>query len=225
MVGEAVQYLLNYLAVQPVRRSVRRAANVTLNVVNGFDKVIERTGAWLGFDENPLVHWVSDEISVGGFSTILPVKGSEGIGIGSLLGIQPEGVPHWGVAVVRRLLRKNEDQINVGAEILDNRVANVVLNHNSVAGESIENGQPALWLYSKQDESSGEALLLMKADTFSPGRSLKILLNGKEYLLIPIGLQERGLDYDLAASFVIQKRVPKKLIDSCRSGSSSALLT
>lgn len=206
VVGEAVQYLLNYLAVQPVRRSVRRAANVNLNVVNGFDKVIERTGAWLGFDENPQLHWVTDEISVGGFSTLLPVKGSEGIGIGSLIGIQPEGVPHWGVAVVRRLLRKNEDQINVGAEILDNRVASVVLNYNSGGGEAIENGQPALWLYSKQDDSSGEALLLMKADTFSPGRSLKILLNGKEYLLMPIGLQERGLDYDLAKyRFVIQE--------------------
>ena len=46
----------------------------------------------------------------------------------------------------------------------------------------------------------------MKADTFSPGRSLKILLNGKEYLLMPIGLQERGLDYDLAKfRFVVQE--------------------
>jgi len=206
VVGEAVQYLLNYLAVHPVRRSARRVANVTMNVVNGFDKVVERTGAWLGFDETPLVPWVTDEISIGGFSTSLPVKGSEGIGIGSLLGIKPEGVPHWGAAVVRRLLRKNENQMSVGAEILDNRVACVILNYHSVAGEAIENGQPALWLYSKQNESSGEAQLLMKADTFSPSRSLKVMLNGKEYLLIPIGLQERGLDYDLAKyRFVVQE--------------------
>lgn len=206
VVGEAVQYLMNYLAVHPVRRSVRRAASVNLSVVNGFAKVVERTGAWLGFDEIPLVPWVTEEISIGGFSTTLPVKGSEGIGIGSLLGIQPEGVPHWGAAVVRRLVRKNENQINVGAEILDNRVAGVILNYNSVAGEAIDNGQPALWLYSKQNESSGEAQLLMKADTFSPSRSLKVMLNGKEYLLIPIGLRERGLDYDLAKfRFVVQE--------------------
>ncbi|MDO8263881.1 MAG: hypothetical protein Q7T21_11750 [Gallionella sp.] len=206
VVGEAVQHLLNYLAAPPVRRNVRRAAHVTLSVVNGFDKVVERTGERLGFDETTLAHWVTDEISVGGFSTLLPVKGSEDIGIGSLLGIQPEGVPHWGVAVVRRLQRKNENQMNVGAEILDNRVAGVVLNYNSVAGEAIEKGQPALWLYSKQNESSGEAQLLMKADTFSPGRSLKIMLNGTEYLLMPIGLQERGLVYDLAKfRFVIQE--------------------
>lgn len=206
VVAEAVQHLLTYMAAPPVRRNVRRAADVTLSVVNGFNKVFERTGAWLGFDEKPLAQWITEEISVGGFSTTLPVKGNEDIGIGSLLGMQPDGVPHWGVAVVRRLLRKNDNQINVGAEILSNRVAGVSLNYDSGAGGAAENGQSALWLYSKQAEAAGEVQLLMKADTFTPGRSMKILLNGKEYLLMPIGLQERGLDYDLAKfRFVIQE--------------------
>lgn len=206
VVAEAVQHLLTYLAAPPVRRNVRRAADVTLSVVNGFDKVIERTGAWLGFDEKPLAQWITEEISVGGFSTSLPVKGNEDIGIGSLLGMQPEGVPHWGVAVVRRLLRKNDNQMNVGAEILSNRVAGVALNYNSAVGGATESGQSALWLYSKQAEDLGEVQLLMKADTFTPGRSMKILLNGKEYLLMPIGLQERGLDYDLAKfRFAVQE--------------------
>ena len=206
VVAEAVQHLLTYLAAPPVRRNVRRAADVTLSVVNGFNKVIERTGAWLGFDDKPLAQWITEEISVGGFSTTLLVKGNEDIGIGSLLGMQPEGVPHWGVAVVRRLQRKNENQINVGAEILANRVAGVFLNYSNSLGGAVEDGQSALWLYSKQGEASGEVQLLMKADTFTPNRSLKILLNGKEYLLMPIGLQEKGLDYDLAKfRFVVQE--------------------
>ncbi|MDH4286220.1 MAG: hypothetical protein OEV26_02205 [Gallionella sp.] len=206
VVTEAVQHLVNYLTVPPVRRSVRRAADVTLNVVNGFAKVIERTGAWMGFDDKPLAQWVTEEISAGGFGATLPVKGNADIGIGSLLGMQPDSVPHWGVAVVRRLVRKNDELINVGAEILATRVACVPLNYNSTGG-MIENGQSALWLYSKQHEEAGEALLLMKADTFSPSRSLKILLNGKEYLLMPIGLKEKGLDFDLAKfRFVIQEK-------------------
>jgi len=206
VVAEALQHLLSYLIAPPVRRNVRHMANVTLSVVNGFDKVVERTEAWLGFDAPPMTQWKTDEISVSGFGATMPVKGSENIGIGSLLGIQPEGVQNWGVAVVRRMLRKDENLINVGAQILANRVAAVVLNFNSLAGDAIENGQPALWLYSKQGEESGEVQLLMKTDTFTPGRSLKILLNGKEYLLMPVGLQEQGLDYDLAKfRFVIQE--------------------
>lgn len=205
VVAEAAQNLLNYLAAPPVRRSARRSADVTLSVVNGFDKVLERTSALKGFDEKHLMRWVTDEISVGGFGTTLPARGSESIGVGSLLGIQPENVPHWGVAVVRRLLRKNE-KMSVGAQILANRVAPVVLNYSGVASEIVEAGQPALWLYSKQNEAAGEVQLLMKADAFTPGRSLKILLDGKEYLLLPLGLQERGLDYDLAKfRFVVQE--------------------
>jgi hypothetical protein len=177
-----------------------------LSIVIGFGKVFERTGAWLGFDDKPLPTWTTDEISVGGFSTTLPVKGNENIGIGSLLGMQPEGVPHWGVAVVRRLLRKDDNQINVGAEILANRVAGVALNYGGGPGGATENGQSALWLYPKQGDAPGEVQLLMRADAFAPNRSLKILLNGKEYLLMPIGLQEKGLDYDLAKfRFVVQE--------------------
>jgi hypothetical protein len=47
---------------------------------------------------------------------------------------------------------------------------------------------------------------LMRADTFSPGRSVQIRLDGKNYLLMPNGLLEKGLDYDLAKfRFVVQE--------------------
>ena len=209
VVNNAAQYFLNYVIAPPVRRNARRMANVTLNVVDSFDKVVERAGAGLSFGEGAEepAHWVTEEISAGGFSSVVPAKGNGSIGIGSLLGIQPEGLPHWGVAVVRRLLRDDaKNQLRVGAQILSNQIAGVVLNQNRVPGGAIENGQPALWLYAKQDNASGEAQLLMRADTFSPGRSLQINLDGKNYLLMPNGLQEKGLDYDLAKfRFVVQE--------------------
>jgi len=200
-VRDAAQHLLNYLIAPPVRRNVRRLANVTLNVVNGYDKVIGFSETGSGVSQEP-AHWVTEEISVGGFSSTLPA-GSDGIGIGTLLGIQPEGVSHWGVAVVRRLLRDDADQLRAGAEILANQVAGVYLNKN---GDQPGDGKPALWLYAKQGAPAGAAqLLLMEADTFSSSRSLKIQLDGKDYLLIPIGLQEKGLDYDLAKFKIIEQ--------------------
>ncbi len=210
VVKEAVEHLLTYLIAPPVRRNVRRMANVSLNVVNGFDKVVGHSDAGQPHGEQDPAHWVTEEISVGGFSCVLPA-GSDSIGIGSLLGIQPEGVSHWGVAVVRRLLRDDANQLRAGAEILANQVASVVLKQNS--GETGD-GQPALWLYAKQGAPTGGAqLLLMKADTFSSSSSLKIRLNEKNYLLIPIGLQEKGLDYDLAKFKIIeQEDNPEEMI-------------
>jgi hypothetical protein len=201
VVKEAVQHLLNYLIAPPVRRNVRRLANVALNVINGYDKVIGFSDAGTGGNQDP-AHWVTEEISVGGFSCALP-DGSDGIGIGTLLGIQPDGVSHWGVAVVRRLLRDDANQLLAGAEILANQVAGVFLNKN---GDQPGDGKPALWLYAKQGAPSGMAqLLLMEADTFSSSRSLKVQLDGKNYLLIPIGLQEKGLDFDLAKFKIIEQ--------------------
>jgi len=206
VVKNAAQYLLNYVVAPPVRRNARLTANVTLNVVDGFDKVVERTDAGQNFGMEEPAHWVTEEISAGGFSAAMPAKGSGSIGIGSLLGIQPEGVPHWGVAVVRRLLRDDANQLRVGAEILSNHVAGVVLNHNRVPGGAIENGQPALWLFARQDDAAGTVQLLLRADTFTQGRSVQIQLNGKNYLLMPHDLVERGLEYDLAKfRFVVQE--------------------
>jgi hypothetical protein len=190
---EPLQHLLTYLISPPVRRNARHMANVTLNVVNGFDEAFERSNTSASSGEAP-AHWLTQEISAGGFSSILPPR-SDGIGIGSLLGIQPDGVSHWGVAVVRRLLRDEDNLLHAGAEILSNRVSAVNL---SQSGGQFD-GQKALWLYAKLGEqTSGMQLLLMKADTFSSTQSLKIKLGEKNYLLIPTGLQERGLDYDLA---------------------------
>jgi len=45
----------------------------------------------------------------------------------------------------------------------------------------------------------------MKADTFSPHRSLQTRLDGKNYLLIPILLQEKGDDYDLVRFRLIEQ--------------------
>lgn len=201
IIREAVRYLLAYLISPPVRRNVRHAANVTLNVISGFDEVIQRSNADMSAYDEPTAHWVTEEISVSGFSSILP-SGSNNIGIGSLLGIQPDGVTHWGVAVVRRLLRDDANQLRAGAEIIANQVVVVLLNQN--ANEL--NHHSALWLFAKQGESdSGTQLLLMPADSFVANLSLKIQLEGKNYLLIPVGLQEKGLDYDLAKFKLIEQ--------------------
>jgi hypothetical protein len=110
--------------------------------------------------------------------------------------MQPDGMQHWGVAVVRRLLRDDANQLHVGAEILANRVASVAIKYNI---GKYEEEQTALWLYPKPGVEPGETqLLLMVADTFSPNRSLKIQLDQNNYLLMPSLLQEKGLDYDLA---------------------------
>lgn len=197
LVREAAQYLRDYLVDPPLRRSPRRGIKVGLNVANGFDGILDHTDSGLSF--SAAQQWEVEDISATGFRTTIPPQGTDGIRIGSLLGIQPEGVTHWGAAVVRRLMRDEDNRLHVGAEMLANRVAGVKL------GSGRDDRQHALWLMAKPGDMSGEARLLMKAETFSAQRSLQTSLEGRNYLLMPVQLDERGLDYDLARFRVIEQ--------------------
>jgi len=208
-VREAVQFLADYLSDPPLRRNARRSIKVNLNVTNGFAKVIERTDVGLNFSEDQPALWEIGDISLSGFFTVLPTQGADELRIGSLLGIQPDGVPHWGVAVVRRMMRDDANRLHVGVEMLANQISGVALSQSGGGNEEFEDGQPALWLHEKQGTASGETNLLMKAGTFSAHRSLLAQLDGKNYLLIPNGLQERGIDYDLAKFRVIAQERPE----------------
>lgn len=199
VVRDAAQYLRDYLADPPLRRSPRRGIKVTLKVANGFGRLLENTDVGLNFNAEQPLHWDIEDISATGFRTVIPSQGTDGIRIGSLLGIQPDGVAHWGAAVVRRLMRDDANRLHIGAEMLSNRVAGVTLGGGS--GEGLH----ALWLMAKPGDASGEARMLMKVDAFSAQRSLQASLEGKSYLLMPMGLDEKGQDFDLARFRVIEQ--------------------
>lgn len=204
LVREAAQQLLTYLVNPPSRRAPRRGINVNLNVVNGFARLLESTGTGLDLSKEQPMHWRVEDISASGFRAVLTTQGSDGIRIGSLLGTQPDGVAHWGAAVVRRLRRDDNNRLHVGAEMLTSQVAGVELNQSG-GGVPGSDGQSALWLQARQGGASGEARLLMKGGTFSAQRSLQTQMKGQSYLLLSGELQEKGMDYDLAKFRLIQQ--------------------
>lgn len=199
----AVQFLLDYLSAPPSRRSVRRGIAGGMGVAAGFAGIVGCL-AGEGCGTGQVAHWEIEDISIGGFRARLPPQGTDGIHVGTLVGVRPEGVPHWGVAVVRRLMQDDGTRMHAGAEMLSNRVFGVALGRSGNGG-GFEDGQPALWLQAGKDGPPGEVRLLMKADTFSMHRSLETRLNGNRYLLMPLGLQESGPDYDLARFRAIEQ--------------------
>jgi hypothetical protein len=204
---EAAQYLLNYMNSPPLRRSVRRSVKINMNVVQGFADTVERTNAGLNFNQGKPAQWQIEDISANGFRTVLPAQVSDDIRVGSLFGVQPAGVQNWGVAVVRRMMRDDKNQLHVGAEMLTNQVTPVALVQSGEGGRAFEDGQTALWLNEKPGEMDGGARLLMRAETFSSHLGLLSELNGEDYLLIPVKLLERFLDCDLVQFRLVKQEV------------------
>lgn len=195
-VRDVLQRLIGNLTQPlPTRRNPRRNINVNLKVANGFHKMLEQTDAGLNFSHDSGEIWEVEDISATGFRSVVPAARADGVRIGSLVGSKPENVQHWGAGIVRRLSRDEKNNLHIGVEVLSTQIVGVSLTDRiRVANEE---AQVAFYL-SRSADTSGDAWLLMKPDTFSINRSLNMQLGGKSYLLLPLGLVESGDDYDLA---------------------------
>jgi len=193
IVRDVVLHLAEYLASSPsVRRNIRHNVKVSLSVASGFFGLMEQVNLGLNVSSDASVFWEVEDISTSGFRCVLPASGTNGVKIGLLVGIKPEKMDHWGVGIVRRLSRDPQNNLHVGIEMLANQVTAVALRKRDAGDEP-----QALWLDSPGGDSS-EVDLLMSPDTFTSSRSLHVRLDGKSYLLMPLGLVEQGEDYDLA---------------------------
>ena len=203
LVNEAANYLLKYVTSLPQRKAARREIVIDAEVALGFDQVLACTGAGLNFKDAASLEWKLEDISTSGFHSRLPQRGNENVRIGQLVAMRPRGVTSWGVAVIRRLLRDDNNHLHVGAEIISNQVAGISLLQSGGGSAAFEAGQPALWLYAKVgEEAEGKVELLM--NNYAPNCSLLTELNGKKYLLIPSALKHKNLDCDLVEFRVIQ---------------------
>lgn len=198
----AVALMQSLILPPPTRRNPRRQIKVNLKVANGFFKMLEQTDVGLNFGADESEVWEVEDISATGFRSIVPLARAEHVKIGTLVGSRPESVSHWGAGVVRRLSRDAQNNLHIGVEVLSSRFVGVPLSDRTRSGADA--GMLGLYL-NRPADTSGEAWLLMKVESFSSGRSLVMQLDDKEYLLLPIALVERGEDYDLARYRMMQQ--------------------
>ncbi|MDH4284947.1 MAG: hypothetical protein OEV35_06470 [Gallionellaceae bacterium] len=193
IVLEVLDHLAKNLTFPPpMRRAVRHKLKVSLNIANGFSSIMEHSGISLNFGDDSSITWEVEDISTGGFRCIVSAPNPAALAIGSLIGLRPEKLDYWGVGIVRRLSRDQQDNLHAGVEILSHRITGV-----GICEQKSEIGQHALWLTSPED-SKKEICLLMSPDTFSIHRSLYARHDNKSYLLLPLALLEKGEDFDLA---------------------------
>ena len=188
---DAAQHVQTHLVAPQLRASVRRELSSAIEVVAGFENVY---GYCAGHADCTGMQWLLENISAHGFSAVVPFRGAENLRIGTLLGMR--GDAQIEVAIVRRMLRDADGRLHVGVEMLASQVVEVMLDMGAACGK------PALWLHS--DREDGTARLLMQADVFSLQFSPKVCLAGRTYLLIPVKLLEKSVDYDFACYRVIE---------------------
>ncbi len=194
LVNEVAKRLqTGWLSAPPVRRNVRHNISVTLSITSGFAGIVDHTAGGANFNDMEGVEtWGAEDISATGFRCPMDAGKAGWVKIGTLLGFRPENVDRWGVGIVRRLRRDEQNKLDIGVEILTNRAYGVVLTEGSgpTAAE-----HHAVWLImSDMDET--EVRLLTRPDVFSANRTVLMRAQGKQYLLLPVERKEKGDDFD-----------------------------
>jgi hypothetical protein len=179
----------------PERQNPRRKIKVHMNVVNGYFGLVGQTDIEQDFNRPATERWEVEDISANGLSGILPAGQNSTVKIGALIGLQPEKIPHWGVGIVRRMSRDTRDNLHVGVEMLASKLECVTLKGYDGINDGVDHH--AL-LLEKPDAQNGESWVLMRTDSFSINRSPIMRTNHQKYLMLPVGLVEKGADFDLA---------------------------
>lgn len=222
IVRDVLKHLvLNWAPKPPVRKSERRRIQARMVVAHGFSRLVELMGGNakgagnsvdIPLDDEPIVineneTWVVENMSMGGFGATVPQVKGDWLKIGSLLAVQPDGPGglknQWELAIVRRLARDGDgkpsgqprSQASAGVQVLARQAVAVGLRpqHGAWAtgNESIEG------IYMADGSEPGAALLAMPPGLYMPGEQLQAMVGGRRHLLFPIGVTERGDDYDM----------------------------
>lgn len=195
--AELVREILRRLAVffqqsLPVRRHQRRQIKMNIQTANGLFPILEQAEAGLNLQGVSNEVSVVEDISPGGLRFVLPSNQLNSVKIGTLVGLKPENTTNCGVGIVRRLRCDGKNNVHVGVKLLANKAEAVLL-----YGNDAMNAASLAMLLESTEVKEGECWILMPTDTFSMNRSPTMWLGEQSYLLLPLGVVEQGVDFDL----------------------------
>ncbi|HEY4370831.1 MAG TPA: hypothetical protein VGN52_02745 [Burkholderiales bacterium] len=209
VVREVLKHLvLNWAPKPPVRKSERRRIQARMVVAHGFEQLINLMHGGgidvvLDAPQPETETWVVENMSAGGFGASVPQVTGDWLKIGSLLAVQPDTGSGtrgpWDLAIVRRLARDadsaGKNQASVGVQVLARQAITVDLRPQQGAWSS---GNASVeGIYMADSSEPGAALLAMPPGLYMPGEQLQAAVAGHRHLLFPIGITERGDDYDM----------------------------
>jgi hypothetical protein len=193
---EVVLEVLRHLAQcwspnPPARKTQRHKVQSKLGVTHGFDGVLAVLGA-SELDESAMENWQVEDVSMGGFGAVIPQVKGDWVKIGCLVALQPEGGKNWVIGMVRRFSKESPQQGTVGIQTLAKNALPIQLRWQGQLKET------ELGILLEPSAGSVEALCLLRPGAFVAGRNLMFEHGGKQILLLPVGMQEQGDDYELA---------------------------
>ena len=205
VVGVAKHLAMYWGAYPPARASERRPTSGRMTVIPGFQEVLQAidptTSDELDFSqEQPAESWLVENVSDGGYGTVIPVVKNDWLRVGTLIGMQSEQNGLWTIGLIRRIVRDEKNRRHVGIQTLSRTAIPVRLARAGAAGSPLNvsrEPQPAILLATAPDRR-GEVGVIMREGLFNLRDAMEMMISGKTYGLEPVRLAEGGEDFDWA---------------------------
>ena len=166
-------------------------------VLAGFDHAYQVFSGALGRHGSVAAtrSWVVENVSLGGFRVCFDDPAGNGIKLGTLLCMQPEGGENWLLGTARRFNRLGGVQANLGVQLISKQAQSIELRPRR-SGFAAAVALPGIWL--RDAGESGTVRIVLPLGSFNVRETLDFSLDGRAYLLTPAEFEESGCDYDIA---------------------------
>ena len=192
VVLDVLQHLSLYWSpTLPQRKAPRHKVKSGLSVTHGFDGVLSALDP-SELDASGIESWIVENVSAGGFGAGVPQIKGEWLGIGSLIGLRPDGGDNWVIGVIRRFSRGTPQQGMVGIQTLARSALPMEIKVRSGTGSDTGIG-----ILLDPSDDGAEVHVLLRPGVLASGQNLEIERSGKLFLLMPAGVAERGDDYEV----------------------------
>lgn len=171
-----------FAPVPPQRDHDRVVVRSLLAVIHGLPEILRRLGGDEGEQEGET--WLAQDVSAGGFGVQLPLASNDWVGVGTLIGMRPEGDTRWQIGVVRRYSRASASLGAAGIETLGRSPRALTLDCSGLKS-------PAVLLDDRLGEGA-EARLVIEPGAWEDLTPASIELEGRRYRLSPMGLSLQG---------------------------------
>lgn len=209
------RHLAQYWSDQPpARSSERRRTAGRITVVPGLKDILRTLDPsdddTLDFSLSQAAgsgeSWIVEDVSDGGYGAVIPTVKSDWIRVGTLVGLQSEASKYWGVGLIRRIVRDEQQQRHVGIQVLTTTAIPVKLSMSqTLSFTHADRESERAILLSTGPDARGEIGVVMRGGLFNSRDSLDMTVRDKSFLLVPVSLVEGGEDFDWA-KFKIRER-------------------
>lgn len=199
MLIAVLRHLSSYLAPVPPQRSHdRHRVKHRISVLNGLINAFVIFSDEFGGRPSGLQieSWVVENVSRGGFGTILSNIPGEWLKVGTLLAMQPEGGENWLLGIIRRYHRESDNEARVGIQTLATRAAAIECRPRTASSYGAASTVPGLLI--QDADKTGEVRLVLPVHTFDLREGLEYQMNGRRFLLNPVAVVEQTADYEVA---------------------------